>query len=157
MSTVPAALRSGRERLIQTLWFEGVGLVLVSPLYAVLSGSDLSQSLVLVAALSLTVMTWAAVFNTLFDRLEWRWARRVASARPHRWRLVHAVGLELTALLVTCPVIYALTPMGWTEALLADLALTATYAAYGYAFHWGYDRLRPVTPAASAAASCLER
>lgn len=148
-------LRNARERAIQTLWFEGVGLALVAPLYGWLSGSDLSQSFLLIAVLSLTVMAWAATFNTVFDRLEWRWAGRVASERPHRWRVVHAVALEFTAVLVTCPVIYALTPLSWTEALLADLALTATYAVYGYAFHWVYDLLRPVASSVADASSQL--
>ena len=47
-------------------------------------------------------------------------------------------------MVVTTPVIWAMTDLGWWGALLADLGLAAAYAAYGYAFHWGYDRLRPV-------------
>lgn len=137
-------IRSWRERAAQTLWFEGIGLALVAPLYAWASGSGGGESLLLVATLSLVVMSWAAVYNTLFDLAERRWTGRVASDRPHGLRTVHAVGLEGTAVLLTWPVIWAMTDLSWTAALLADLGLTATYVVYGYAFHWAYDRLRPV-------------
>jgi uncharacterized membrane protein len=137
-------LRSARERLIQTLWFEGLGLLLVAPGYAWVTGSRTGESFAMVAAVSLVVMAWAAAYNTLFDLVELRRTGRVASDRPHALRSLHAIGLESSAVLVSCPVIWAMTDLGWWGALLADLGLTAAYAAYGYAFHWAFDRLRPV-------------
>ena len=144
MKAVVDGIRSWRERAAQTLWFEGIGLVLVAPLYAWASGSGGGESLLLVATLSLVVMAWAALYNTLFDLAERRCTGRVASDRPHGLRTVHAIGLEGSAVLLTWPVIWAMTDLSWTAALLADLGLTATYVVYGYAFHWAFDRLRPV-------------
>jgi uncharacterized membrane protein len=137
-------LRSARERLIQTLWFEGLGLVLVAPLYALATGAGAGDSFALVAAMSVVMMAWAAVFDTLFDIAERRCTGRVASDRPHGLRSLHAVAHEVSGALVSCPVIYAMTPLSWGEALLADIALSLTYAVYAYLFHWGFDRLRPV-------------
>jgi uncharacterized membrane protein len=57
---------------------------------------------------------------------------------------VHAVAHEATAVIVTCPLIVALTGLGWWQALWLDVALTAVYAAYAYVFHLAFDRLRPV-------------
>jgi uncharacterized membrane protein len=145
-----AGLRSPRERLIQTLWFEAVGLGLVAPLYAWVAGAGAGESFALVAAVSLVVMAWAAVFNTAFDFVEWRLTARVASARPQRLRLLHAALFELTAMAVSVPVIYALSDMTWWQALQTDVALTLAYMAYGYAFHVVYDRWRPVQAAAHA-------
>lgn len=142
---MPAGLRSARERVVQTLWFEGVGLVLVAPLYAGVTGSRADDSFVMVAAVSVVMLVWAALFNTLFDVFERRRSGRVASDRPHGLRALHAIGLEASAVVASCPVIWALTDLGWWGALLADLGLTSAYAAYGYAFHWAYDRLRPVS------------
>jgi uncharacterized membrane protein len=139
-----AGLRSARERAIQTLWFEAIGIALVAPLYALMAGSPVQSSAVLLVALSLAVMAWSACFNTVFDRLEGRWARRRASDRPQRWRIAHALLHEASAALFTWPLIVALTDLGWGAALVADLALTLTYAAYAYLFHLGFDRLRPV-------------
>lgn len=139
-------LRSPRERVLQTLAFEGLGLVVVAPLYAWASSAGGGESLVLLVALSATVMAWAAIYNMLFDRLERRLARRVASDRPHGLRTLHAVGLEASAVLMTWPVVWALTGLGWREALVADLGLTLAYMVWGYLFHLGFDRMRPVAP-----------
>lgn len=151
-----AGIRTWRERAVQTVAFEAIGLALVSPLYAWASGSGGGESLLLVATLSVLVMTWAALYNTLFDLAERRTTGRLASDRPHGLRTLHAIGLEGTAVLLTWPVIWAMTDLSWMGALVADLGLTALYAVYGYAFHWGYDRLRPVAPVAGEGVSAGE-
>lgn len=145
--TSATGLRDTRERLIQTLGFEAGGLLLVTPLYAWISGAGAGESLRLLAVLAVVVMAWAALFNTLFDRIEHRWTARVASDRPPALRMLHAVALEAGAVLVTWPLIVAMTGMSWGAALLADLGLTAAYMVYGYAYHRLYDRWRPVSPA----------
>lgn len=141
---MPAGLRSARERVIQTLWFEGLGLLLVAPAYAVVTGATAGESFVLIAALSLTVMLWAALYNTVFDIVERLRTGRVASDRPHGLRTLHAIGLEASSVVVTWPLVWALTPLSWWGALAADLSLAVVYAAYGYGFFWAFDRLRPV-------------
>lgn len=141
---VSPGLRSPRERLHQTLCFEAGGLLLVTPLVVLATGHSAQESAALLAVLSLAVMAWAAVFNTTFDHAEHRLTGRVASQRPPRWRLVHAVLHEATAVLVTWPLIVAMTDLGWMAALWADLGLTLVYAAYAYGFHLAYDRWRPV-------------
>jgi uncharacterized membrane protein len=137
-------LRSRRERLIQTLWFEALGLAIVSPLFAFFAGVSTGESLVVLIALSIAVMGWSAVYNTAFDRIEQHCTGRVASDRPHGWRVLHTVALEASALVVTWPLIVALSSLGWLEALAAEVGLTLAYALYGYVFHLGFDRLRPV-------------
>lgn len=122
--------------------------MLVTPLYALATGSGTGESIALLALLSLVVMTWSALYNTLFDVVEHRRTGRLASDRPERWRIVHAVGHEVSAVLLTWPIIVAATDLRWVEALLADVALTLVYSAYAYAFHRAYDWWRPVTPAA---------
>lgn len=138
------ALRSRRERLIQTLWLEALGLLLVSPLFAWIAGTSAVHSVAVLLVLSAAVMAWSALYNTAFDHVEARFTGRVASDRPHGLRAVHAVGHELSAAFVTWPLIVGLTSLGWLQALAADLALTLAYAVYGYLFHWVFDRLRPV-------------
>lgn len=55
-------------------------------------------------------------------------------------------------MIVTWPVIVALTDLSWAAALLADIGLTLAYAAWAYVFHHGYDRWRPVAVAPRRAA-----
>ncbi len=117
---------------------------MVAPLLVWTTGAPAGESLALLVALSLAVMAWAAIYNSAFDRLDAHQAGRIASARPHRLRVLHAVGLELSSAVVTCPIIVWMTALGWWQALLADGALVLAYAVYGYLYHWLFDRLRPV-------------
>lgn len=142
-----AGIRSARERAIQTLCFEIGGLLLVAPLYAWAAGAGAGESFMLIATLALVVMGWSALYNTAFDVIEHRLTGRVASARPERWRWLHAVLHELSAVVVTWPVIVALTGLSWAAALVADIGLTVAYAVYAYLFHRVYDHWRPVKPA----------
>ena len=48
----PGSIRSPRERLIQTLWLEALGIVVVSPLFAHFPGPSMGESLVVLTALS---------------------------------------------------------------------------------------------------------
>ncbi len=139
-----SGIRSARERLIQTLCFEAGGLLLVAPLYALVAGAGAGESFLLIAVLALVVMGWSAVFNTVFDVTEHRLTGRVASERPQRLRVLHAGLHEASAVIVTWPVIVALTSLSWGAALVADIGLTVVYAAYAYAFHRAYDAWRPV-------------
>lgn len=129
---------------MQTLGFELSGLLVVTPFASLFVNAGIVQSLGLLIVLSLTVMAWTALYNTAFDVMEARFLARVASARPRAWRVVHALGLEACAVVVTWPVIVALTGLGWAQALRVDLALVVIYAVWSYAYHWLYDRWRPV-------------
>lgn len=151
MSAPAPAVRSARERVLQTLCYEGVGIVLVAPLYGLCAGAAMRESVVLLGALSLAMMAWSACFNTVCDHLEARLARRAAHERPQGWRAVHALLHEATALVVTWPLIVALTDLDWSEALVAELLLTLVYAGYAYLFHRVFDWLRPVRPRAAQA------
>jgi uncharacterized membrane protein len=144
MTTMAVPMRSVRERVLQTVLFEAGGLLVVTPLVMWVGAVHALDSLALLAALSAVVMGWAAFFNTVFDAAEARLAGRVASERPHRPRILHAIALESSAVLVSCPVIVALTTLDWWQALAADVALTLVYATYGYVYHWAFDRWRPV-------------
>jgi uncharacterized membrane protein len=140
-------LRSPRERLIQTVAYEVGGLCLSVPLVAVLGHGTTGDAFWLMLALSAAVLVWSPIHNTVFDWLDLRLSGRLASDRPQRWRLVHAASHEATTVVVTLPILIWLADLSFRVALLADLGLTLLYAAYAYAFHLVYDRLRPVQPA----------
>jgi uncharacterized membrane protein len=138
------SMRSPRERLIQTLAYEAGGLLLSVPLVALVGGRTAGEAFVLLLALSIAVMLWSPLHNTLFDWADLRQSGRLASDRPQRWRLVHAISHEATAVVVTLPILMWLGDMGLRAALVTDLGLTLLYVAYAYVFHLVYDRLRPV-------------
>lgn len=142
-------IRSARERLLQTLLFETGGLLVAAPLYQCVAGSGIGGSLELIAVISLVVMLWSPLHNTIFDALEYRLTRRVASDRPQPLRLVHAASHELTSMLVSLPVILAMTMHDLLAAMALDLGLSAVYTLYAFVFHNLFDRWRPVCPRAA--------
>lgn len=141
---LPPPLRSWRERVLQTLAFEASGLIVVSPLMALVTGAGTVESIGVLAALSVAVMSWTGLFNTVFDMAEAKFAGRKASDRPQRWRIVHAATLEVTSVIATTPLIVFMTGLGWLEALLLDVGLGFAYVAYAYLFYMAFDWVRPV-------------
>jgi uncharacterized membrane protein len=137
-------LRSRRDRLLQTVSGEAGGMLLVSPVYAAIFGASLDESFILLAAIATLSVAWCPIYNTIFDRMELRHTGRVASDRPYRWRVVHAISYEVSVVVVEVPVIMALGGHGLVEALALDVGLGVFYAGYTYLFHLSFDRLRPV-------------
>ncbi len=64
-------------------------------------------------------------------------------------RVLHALSHEVTAAVVTVPILMFLSDLGFVEALVADIGLSVVYTIYAYAFHCFYDRLRPIQPTIS--------
>lgn len=143
------ALRSFRERMLQTLCYEAGGLLLVAPAYALVMERSGGESFRLVAALSVAVMIWSPIHNTIFDYADLRLTGRLASDRPQGLRVVHAVSHEATTVVVTLPVLIWMGGHSLWGALMVDAALTLAYSVYAYLFNLVYDRLRPVAAPAS--------
>jgi uncharacterized membrane protein len=137
-------LRSPRARFIQTLSYEIGGWLLAVPLYVMVMGVSPGEGASVMAALAAAVMIWSPLHNTVFDWADLRLSGRVASDRPHRWRMVHAISHEASTVVVTLPILIWLGGFGVWQALAVDLGLTLVYMVYAYGFHLVYDRLRPV-------------
>ena len=150
-------LRSARERMIQTAFYELGGVLLAAPLYALLFGEPAALSAGLVVAMSIAVLIWGPIHNTIFDLVELRLTGRPASDRPHGLRVVHAFSLEASDMVVTLPIIMLIGGCGLAEGCAVDLGFTLFYAAYAYLFHIAYVRLRPVMPVQSEGAVALPR
>ena len=117
-------IRSARERFYQTLAFEAGGLVIAAPLYGLIFGQGGQESVLLLASLSLAMMIWAPLHNTLFDMADFRLTGRSASDRPKGLRVIQALSMETGSLVVTLPLIMALSGFGIARALMAELGLT---------------------------------
>lgn len=137
-------LRSPRERIIQTLSYEAGGLALALPLYLLYTGGGASEGALVMVAMSAAVLLWSPLHNSVFDWADLRLSGRVASDRPQKWRMVHALCHEATTMVVTLPVLIWLGGHGLWEAVGVDIGLTLVYAVYAYLFHMAYDWLRPV-------------
>lgn len=138
------AIRSLRERIYQTMAYEFFGLVLIAPLVSATIGLSGGESVLLLVWVAGACMVWSPIHNTAFDFTEWHLARRTASERPQGWRIIHAMSHEATSVVVTTPLIMAISGMALPDALALDLGLTVAYTAYAYLFHMIFDLLRPV-------------
>ncbi|MEM7711310.1 MAG: chlorhexidine efflux transporter, partial [Pseudomonadota bacterium] len=147
---MPAPTRPFSERLVQSLCFEISGLLLSLPLLSHFSDYTPLQNVVLLAVLAVVVMMWSAVHNATFDIADFHCSGRVASDRPQRWRIVHALSHEISSILVSLPVLVWGAGMTFQTALFIDLSLTALYASWAWVFFLVWDRLRPLQAAISA-------
>ena len=141
-------IRAFRERILQCICFEVGGFLLAFPLFSWAFGVGLVESGLLILAVTAVELLWNPLHDQTFDRLEWRFARRAASNRPTRVRILHAITHEVSSMFVTLPVIIIVGGVGLMEAVAMDLGLCAFSAVYVFVFHQFYDWLRPVPSAA---------
>lgn len=137
-------LRSPAERIRQTLCFEIVGLAFVTPLFLAITGAKVSEGTILMVAISVAVMFWSPIHNAAFDIFDLHFYRRVASSRPPFARVIHAISHEVTAAVVSLPILMWLGGLPLRDAMVANVLLTLFYTAYAFVFHLVFDRLRPV-------------
>jgi len=137
-------IRSPKERIIQSIAFEVLGLILVAPLYTYFTSSSVSESVSLLVAISLIAMLWIGLHNATYDKLEWKLLETVASKRLLRFRVIHALSLEITTTIVSVPVILLMTDLSLLEAMVVEVLLTVAYTAFGFVFNYMFDYFRPV-------------
>ncbi|MGB5950390.1 MAG: PACE efflux transporter [Parvibaculum sp.] len=137
-------LRSPRERLLQAVLYEAIGLAILTPAYGYAMGLPLGNSFVTMALISGIVIVWAPTYNAIFDRLMLRWSGRLAHQKTVALRILHAGLYEVTISFFAVPIIAYMSGMGWWVAIIADIGFTIVYFAYTYVFYLIYDWLRPV-------------
>jgi uncharacterized membrane protein len=138
------SLRSPTERILQTLCFEAIGLCLSVPLCMVVNKGGAAENAALLAVLTLAILLWSPLHNSVFDLVDLRLSGRVASDRPGGLRLVHALSHEVSSVAVTLPIMVVLGGFAIGQALTMNIVLTLFYAGYALVFHLVYDHLRPV-------------
>ena len=141
-------VRTGLDRLRYALLFEGILVAMFSVIAALLFDRSLMSMSALSIALSLVALAINLGYNYLFDRLDVR-NGRIPTERSRNWRIVHALGFEVTLVIVNLPLV--MWWMGWNvwQALALDIVAMAAIVFYTYFFTLAYDRLFPVEQAAA--------
>ena len=130
--------KSITERVFQALGFEGLALLICTPLLVWITGRPALEMGAVTLGISLLALSWNVVFNSLFDRLK----TRLQLANGGWTRVVHALLFEGGLILLAVPLIAALMKISLLEAFILDIGVLLFFLPYTYVYHWGYDVLR---------------
>ena len=136
--------RSAKERFVQAVLYEIIALVLLTPVYSFALDLPMDNSFETLAMISLAVIIWVWIYNTIFDRMMYARLGLLAHEKTPRIRLFHAALYEVTITFIAVPIILYMSGKPVWVALLADIAFSFVFASYTYVFYLIYDRLRPV-------------
>ena len=125
-----------KRRIIHTLSFEFIGLMIAVPLFAWIFKDELTHIGIMTIVMSLIAMVWNMAFNKIFERWE---ARQTSPHRTMVRRVIHALGFEGGLLVATLPLIAWWMQMTLWHAFLTDLSFMLFFLFYGFIFNWGFD------------------
>ncbi|KRP43165.1 Uncharacterized membrane protein [Pseudomonas libanensis] len=130
--------KSITERVLQALGFEGLALLICTPLLMWVTGRPALEMGAVTLGISLLALTWNVIFNSLFDRLK----TRLQLVNGGWTRVLHALLFEGGLILLAVPLIAALMKISLLEAFILDIGVLLFFLPYTYVYHWGYDVLR---------------
>ncbi len=135
-------MRTTADRIRHALSFEVIGLMLITPLGALVFHHPIGD-IGVVALVGATVATgWNYLYNWLFDHALRRLAGRVQKTMPER--VLHAILFEIGLLALLLPFVALYLGVSLWEALLIDLSFALFYMVYAFVFNLAYDRLFPL-------------
>lgn len=130
--------KSITERVGQALGFEGLALLICTPLLVWITGRPALEMGAVTLGISLLALTWNVIFNSLFDRLK----ARLQLTSGGGTRVVHALLFEGGLILMAVPLIALLMKTSLLEAFILDIGVLLFFLPYTYVYHWGYDVIR---------------
>jgi uncharacterized membrane protein len=136
------SMRSTADRIRHAISFEIIGILLATPLGALVFHLHAGDSAVIVMGSATVAMAWNYVFNLGFDKALNRLAGTTLKSGPVR--VLHAVLFEIGLLLMLMPLIALYLGITLWQALVMDLAFAAFYMLYALVFNWAYDRVFPL-------------
>jgi uncharacterized membrane protein len=130
--------KSMTERVLQALGFEGLALLICTPLLVWVTGRPALEMGAVTLGISLLALCWNVIFNSVFDRLKVR-----LQLPSGGWtRVLHALLFEGGLILLAVPLIAALMKISLLDAFILDIGVLLFFLPYTYVYHWGYDVIR---------------
>lgn len=130
--------KSITERVCQAIGFEGLALLICTPLLVWITGRPALEMGAVTLGISLLALSWNVIFNSLFDRLK----ARLQWTDGGWTRVVHSLLFEGGLIILAVPLIAALMKISLLEAFILDIGVLLFFLPYTYVYHWGYDVLR---------------
>lgn len=126
------------ERVFHAISFEIVAILITAPLSAWVLGRSIFQMGMIAVVLSSLAMILNLVYNIIFDRF-WPLSK---GSRPIKIRIIHAIGFELSFIVIGVPILAILLSMTLWNAFVLEMGFFIFFLFYTYAFNLGYDKLR---------------
>lgn len=126
------------ERIFHAVSFEVIAIAITAPVSAWLLGRSIFEMGTVAIVLSTLAMLLNLFYNMLFDRY-WPLSK---GPRPTKIRVAHAVGFELSFVIMGVPILALLLKMSLWNAFLLEVGFFAFFLFYTYAFNLAYDLLR---------------
>ncbi|QUJ67988.1 PACE efflux transporter [Photobacterium sp. GJ3] len=141
-------MRTQKDRIRHAIGFEAIALVLITWVLSQMFGFDMAQIGVLGVIFSVIATFWNYAYNLMFDHAMLKYSGQLHKQTRHR--IIHALGFELSLLVITLPMMAWWLEIGLWQALIMDLGLVVFYLIYAYAYNLAYDKVFPLPEAAQA-------
>ena len=126
------------ERIFHAVSFEVIAIAITAPVSAWLLGRSIFEMGTVAIVLSTLAMLLNLFYNMVFDRY-WPLSK---GPRPVKVRITHAIGFELSFVVMGVPILAILLNMSLWNAFLLEVGFFAFFLFYTYAFNLAYDLLR---------------
>lgn len=135
-------MRTTSDRVRHALLFEILGVILITPIGALLFGLSFEHMGVIGVGSATVAMVWNYIYNLWFDRAMQHLTG--GTQKSVTVRVLHAIGFEGGLLALLIPLIALYLGIGLWEALVMDIAIAGFYVVYAFVFNLGYDRVFPL-------------
>lgn len=126
------------ERVFHAVSFEVIAIAITTPLSAWILERSIFQMGTVAIVLSTLAMLLNLFYNMIFDHY---WPL-IKGPRPTKIRVMHAIGFELSFVIIGLPILAFLLKMSLWDAFLLEVGFFAFFLFYTYAFNLSYDKLR---------------
>ncbi len=135
-------MRSVSDRIRHAISFEIIGLLLVTPLGALVFNVSMADMGVIGIGGATIATLWNYIYNVWFDHAMMRFKRTVH--KTLMIRIVHAGLFEAGLLAILMPFIAWYLQIGLIEAFLMDVSFALFYLVYAFVFNLAYDKVFPL-------------
>lgn len=130
--------KSMSERILHAVSFEVIAIAITAPIGAWMLGRSMVEMGSVAIVLSTIAMLLNVIYNMIFDHF-WPLSKGPRSVGV---RVTHAIGFELSFIVVGLPIIAIMLNMTLWNAFMLELGFFAFFLFYTYAFNWVFDKLR---------------
>ncbi len=130
--------RSMAERATHAMLFEIISILLTAPISAWLLDKSIWDIGIVAIILSTIAMVLNIVYNMGFDKI----CPPTQAPRSFKIRAMHALGFELSFIIISVPVVALSLSISLLAAFIMDVGLLIFYLFYTFGFNWLYDYVR---------------